>query len=80
MRYIDHTIIDQITHQVKFEYTDDQVKIRTIEYLSIYSNTMLIRNLFTIPVTFQGREFTAIVMECRCDLKAIKSFINYLVN
>ena len=80
MRYIDHTMIDSITHHIKFDEADDQIKIRTIQYLAVYSNHMLIRNFKTIPVNFQGRELTAIVMECRCDQKCIKNFLNFLVD
>ena len=80
MQYLDHKIIDEITHHIKFEYADDQKKIKTIDYLAMYSNHMLIRNVTNIIVNFDGREFTAINMECRGDLKAIKSFINYLLN
>ncbi len=80
MKYIEHIIKDEITHHIQFRYNDQDAKIKTIDYLSTYSNQLLIRKIYTIPVTFQSEKFTAIVMECRCDIKCIKNFTNYLVS
>lgn len=80
MRYLDHIIIDEVTHKIQFDAKWEELKIRTIDYLSIYSNQLLIRHLSQKSFIFEGNEIQVIVMECRCDKFALKNFLNYLVS
>lgn len=78
--YLDHKIIDEITHHIIFDKHCNLFKIGVIDYLSIYSNRLLIRSMHTGKVIFQGEEIETIILECRCDLRELKNFINYLLN
>lgn len=79
-KYLDHKIIDSITHHIQFYSEYEEIKIRTIDYLSTFSNELLIRRLTQSTIEFQNKTIPIIVMECRADLKSIKGFINYLVH
>jgi len=77
--YINHIISDEKNHCIIFDADDNDLKARLVDYLAIYSNSLIIVKLeLSHDILIDNTAILQYSVKLKCDLKEARALINYL--
>jgi hypothetical protein len=79
--YISHIITDENNHSIVFDADDNEIKVKLIDYLAIYSNPLLITKIEqTNDVLVDNTVIIQYRVRLKCGIKEARALINYLAD